>query len=310
MAVALHGDRSPLLPLVTSSAMKLLSPLALAPIILVSVAVHGAEPPRAVVTLQDGRTIAGLLDDATDDRALWIRLSEQRIRLAVSYPWNEVAGIEVDGTDVTEGEILASPDEYLAEWPRFLLFDEQEPLTTTYREEPIEDLRRATATSFGARLANWDRDVEPDGYEVAVRVLDEYGRPMAVRGTLSARLVGERNGGPGTPTVPAVPTVLERWSKRIDFEQFVGGQAIFRLPFRAIFPERELDIQPGGILEIEVGAFGHGRMAASAAVPLRQFNAIRDRYEQSIGSRFFPGERHRHWSHADRMTDIESAIGQ
>ena len=290
--------------------MKLPSLLVLAPMLLVSIDVRGAEPPRAVVTLQDGRTITGLLDDATDDSALWIRLSEQRIRLAVSFPWNEVAVIEVDGSEVTEDEILASPQEYLAAWPQFFLFEEQEPLAAAYCEEPVVDLRRATATSFGARLANWDRDVEPDGYEVAVRVLDEYGRPMAVRGTLSARLVGERNGGPGTPTVPSVPMELERWSERLNFEQFAGGQAIFRLPFRKIFPERELDIQPGGILEIEVGAFGHGRMAASAAVPLRQFNAIRDRYEQSIGSRFFPGERHRHWSHADRMTDIESAIGQ
>lgn len=284
--------------------------LILTPMFLVTVAVRGAEPPRALVTLEDGRTITGLLDDATDKEALWVRLSEPRIRLAVSFPWDEVSTIKVNGTQVTEDEILAAPEEFLAAWPKFFLFEEQESLAAAFDNEPTADQRRAVATSFAARLANWDRDVEPDGYEIAVRVLDEYGQPMAVRGTLSARIVGERNGGPGTPTVPSVPMVLDRWTERIDVEQFVGGQAVFRLPFRKIAPERELDIQPGGVLEIEVGAFGHGRMAASAAVPLRQFNAIRDRYEQSTGSRFFPGERHRHWSHPDRMSDIQSAIGQ
>ncbi len=250
----------------------------------------------ARVALVDGRVVEGELDDATDEHHLWLRRGDDRVLLSTSYRWNEVASVEIDGQVVTSKQILDQSADYVAAWPEYFLFaqDESHRAHSATCDEPIGRLPRAVSTSFVAELANWDGDVEPDGYEIAVTVFDELGQPMAVRGTLAARLEGERGDRRG---VPMVPVELERWTNRIDLDQFANGPAVFRLPFRQIDPEVELDIEPGGILEVEVGAFGYGRMAASRAVPIRAFNPIRDRYELSTGSRFFPGERHEYWNH-------------
>ncbi len=275
--------------------MKLPSSLCLVPLLFFST-LAVADGPYARVTLVDGRVVEGQLDEATDEDQLWVCWGDERVLLSMSYRWDEVDTIEIDGQPITPDELLARPEGIFAIRPEFFLFESDETAVAVLPdcELPPAQLPRAVSTNFEATLANWDGDVEPDGYEIAVTVVDEFGYPMPVRGTLMATLVGERSAG---GSVPTEPVVLERWSERIDPVQFDGGPAVFRLPFRRIRPEVDLDIQPGGILQVEVGAFGQGRMASSAAVAIREFNAIRDRYELSTGERFFPGERHDRWSH-------------
>jgi hypothetical protein len=271
--------------LYTALLVALVSPMALAT----------AQPPQVRVTFADGRVVEGAIDEATDDHHLWIRLSAERVELAASYGWDEVATIDAGDQQLSKDQLLADRQTYMAGWPEYFLFDEtQSGESPAACVGPTMIEPRAASTSFVATLANWDGDVEPDGYEIAVTVLDEYGHPMPVRGTLSATLVGERT---DRRAAPHPPVVLQRWSERMVPEQFAGGPAVFRLPFRQIRPERDLELAPGGILQIEVGAFGHGRFASSAAVAVREFNPVRDRFEQRTGSRFFPGERHERWHH-------------
>ena len=250
------------------------------------------EPPQAVVTLVDGRVVTGTVDDATDTVDLWIRRGDDRVLLATSYRWQEVASVELDGEAWTPDEIVGLLSRVSKPWPRYALFEQEEKLQV---ERPSVEVRQqATSASFVARLANWDADVEPDGYLVELTVYDQFGRPMPVRGSVRARLVGERT---TSYLVPGEPVELERWSETLEQSQFANGPAVLRLPFRQIRPEHQTEIAPGALLELEVGAFGHGQMAASAAVPTRQFNPVRDRFEQRTDNRFAPGERHEPWSH-------------
>ena len=246
-----------------------------------------APAAQVVATLADGRVVAGEVDSRTDGEWLWLQRSEGRVWLSMPYEWSEVSDLQLNDQPIARDQLLLQLDQYAVEEPTLAVLGETDDLVL-----PLEPLvaapRRATSCSFVAELANWDGDVEPDGYLVAVTVLDECGEPMAVRGTLSAKLVGERTDDRGF-AVEAVE--LERWSDRVEKSQFDYGPAVFRLPFWQVRPEVDIDLCPGAILQVEVGAFGHGRMASSASVPLREFNPLRDTFQQQTGSRFFPGER-------------------
>lgn len=254
--------------------------------ILLNLASH-ASAAEVVALLADGRTVAGQVDARTDEQSLWLQTSEGRAWLSVPYAWSEIAGLQLDGKPVERDQLLEQLRDIAAEEPTLAVLGEPEDSVLPLAP-PLGAPRRATSCSFVAELANWDADVEPDGYLVAVTVLDQCGRAMAVRGTLSAKLVGEQTDDRGF-AVEAVE--LERWSDRVEISQFEYGPAVFRLPFRQIRPEVDIDLCPGAILQVEIGAFGHGRMAASAGVPLREFNPLRDTFQQQTGSRFFAGER-------------------
>lgn len=249
-----------------------------------------AAKPNVRLELSDGRFMEGRLDDATDSRYLWLRRDAERIVLANSYRWDEIARVIVDGKEVETEDLLASASKYATSWPDSFLFVEYEGAQTRRAHAslaPARERPRAVACSFAATLANWDRDIEPDGYEIAVTVTDQYGYPVAVRGTLSATLIGERVSRAGDRPIRGE---LERWSERISPRQFDAGPAILRLPFRQLRPELDLEVEPWAVLQIEVGAFGDGRFASSATVPIREYNPLRDRLQQQTGSRFFRGE--------------------
>ncbi|QDU54767.1 hypothetical protein [Aeoliella mucimassa] len=251
-----------------------------------------AEVPAARVTMVDGRVVTGEIDDATDRDHLWIRRGEGRVLMATSYKWSEVEQVELDGQPRTSQQLLESLQKISKPWPKYPLLEEKDRLRI---KQPSADAgRRATSASFVARLSNWDGDVEPDGYLVELTVFDQFGKAMPVRGTVQARLVGERT---SSYIVPGEPEELERWSDNLSLDQFTDNVVTLRLPFRSIRPEQQVELAPGAILEIEVGAFGHTRLASSTAVPTRVFNPVRDRFEQRTGSRCAPGERSERWSH-------------
>jgi hypothetical protein len=140
-----------------------------------------------------------------------------------------------------------------------------------------------------ACLINLDRDVEPDGLRIAIAAIDADGRPVVVRGSLTARLFGERR--PNDAPVVDFPE-LDRWSQRVVPADFVDGIAAYELRFRRTAPEWQFDLLPDAVLEVRLGAFGHGNYAAAAPVVIRPFNPIRDDRQQRLGSRFFPREIH------------------
>ena len=136
-----------------------------------------------------------------------------------------------------------------------------------------------------ACLVNFDRDVEPDGLAITIAAIGDDGLPVAVRGSLEARLFGERR--PNDARVVAFPE-LDRWTQPVKADDFVDGVVTFNLPFRRTAPEWQFDLLPDAVVEVRLGVFGDGNFAASAPVVIRQFNPLRDNRQQHLKSRFMP----------------------
>lgn len=257
-------------------------------LILSSSMVRAAEPPVIVVELTDGRVVEGQIDEATDDTYLWLRRSTNGIVLATSYPWSSVAGGRTKSGSYTPGELKRGASDLKADWPREFLIQPTEPENQEIVEMPPPAAAGRTASvHFSAELANWDYDAEPDGYLLRVSVLDDSGQPMVVRGTLRAKLVGDRE---HRRLHYRAGTELDRWTERIDARDFASGCATYKLRFHNLRPEHDVDVLPDALLHIEVGVFGAGRFEATQPVPVRYFNPVRDRLQLGTGSRLLRDE--------------------
>ena len=243
-----------------------------------------AQQVRAVAN--DGRVLSGELDSRTDQQALWIRQSASSVVLAIALDWEQLAEATLDGQNATRSELqeqaAATPS---APSPVTVV----EPLVPIVPQAPLPQRppRLRSVEIVDACLANFDRNVEPDGLLLTIAPLDEQRRAIAVRGSLAVRLFGQRRAN----TQPAATFGdLEHWTLPVRPGDFVDGLATYELRFRGTAPEWEFDLLPDALLSVELGAFGHGNFAAAAPVTIRAFNPFRDNLQQNRGSRFAPEE--------------------
>jgi hypothetical protein len=138
-----------------------------------------------------------------------------------------------------------------------------------------------------ACVVNFDRDVEPDGIEIFIAAVGDNGAPLAVAGSLTVALLGERR--PARVSVVQFGE-LDRWTQPVAPGDFVDGVATYQLPFRRSAPEWQFDLLPDSIVTAQLGAFGHGNFAASKPVVIRPFNPLRDNLQLLEETRFLPGE--------------------
>jgi hypothetical protein len=250
-----------------------------------------AEPEgAAIVETVDGRQLSGRIDERSDQRALWLRREEPGVVLASAVAWTDVCSAAVDGATLSPDELKARRAELAtaAAPPNIegLAAEAVAPMpSATIFMRPRARVRRVEI--LGADLVNLDRDVEPDGFRIAIAAVDEQGSPVAVRGTLRAFAYGERR-----PLLePEVKyDEIGRWTQRVRPEDFVDGVAVYELRLRRTAPEWEFDLLPDALLTIELGAAGHGNFAASTPIILRKFNPLRDSLQQHQGRRFLPAE--------------------
>jgi hypothetical protein len=264
-------------------------------LICLTLAVHGATANAVVavehpVTIEthDGRALSGLIDDRTDGNALWLRVAEDNIVLAVPTAWGEVSQATVAGDETSVAELQQRHDELTSAGPKLSSLETVTPnavVQAAFMAPRTPRVRNLEIVDAG--LVNLDRDVEPDGLSVTIVAIGFDGAPTAVRGTLRAELHGERR-STGDPT-PQFEE-LGRWTQRVRSEDFVEGAATYCLPFRRVAPEWEFDVMPDAVLTVELGASGHGNYSASAPVALRPFNPLRDELQQWRGTRFLPNE--------------------
>lgn len=257
-----------------------------------------AETPRepdstiAVATV-DGRELQGAVDVRTNDETLWLRLQEQQIVMAVAVPWSHVVSAQVGDETLEPAKLREAVAALATQGPTTLI--EEAVVAPSYLVEPFvlaSDARRARVRNveiIGAHLVNLDRDVEPDGLEVTIAAIGDDGLPLAVRGNVTAQLAGEQR--------PAMISAvdfgeLDRWSERVEPEDFVDGAACFTFRFRRTAPEWQFDLLPDALLTVKLGAYGHGNFAASAPVVLRKLNPLRDDLQLLEGTRFLPQEIH------------------
>lgn len=273
----------------------LLAAVALAP----RTGLVAAENPRqsnsTIVAIEtfDGREISGLVDARTDDEALWLRLDERQIVMAVAVPWINIASTRVGEDDVEPEALKTAAASLASRGPTTLIAEAVVP--PSYLVDPFVQAagaRRARVRNVeivDAQLVNLDRDVEPDGLQVTIAAIGDDGLPMAIRGNLVAQLAGERR--------PAMVSgvyfdELDRWSERVEPEDFVDGAACYTFKFRRTAPEWQFDLLPDALLTVKLGAYGHGNFAASAPVILRKLNPLRDNLQLLEGTRFLPQEIH------------------
>ncbi len=248
------------------------------------------------IQARDGRTLTGVVDDRTDGDRLWLRREESGIILASSVAWDEIDAVDLDGASLSVDE-LANQATHLAtaEAAWYAEVVQQElpyhalvtPATGRFSHGRASRVRSVQIVA--ACLANFDRDMEPDGLQIALVALDERGAPVSVRGNFTAQLVGERR-----PALAPHRTfgMLERWSETVRPIDFIDGVATFELPFRRTAPEWEFELTPDALVNVTLGVYGEGNFAASAPVMLREFNPLRDHLQLEQGTRFGPFEVH------------------
>ena len=261
----------------------------------------GFEPARAVeqdsvrrlsVQTVDGRTLDGTMDLRTDDRSLWIRQADSGVVLVTAVAWHDVDAATMDGERVEAWELREQRRELASETPEAAALDEgggsaaAEPVASTAIVRPVQ-VRNLEIVD--ACVVNFDRDVEPDGLSISIVAVGDNGAPLAVAGSLSVQLLGERR--PARVSLQAFGE-LDRWTQPVAPRDFVDGVATYQLRFWRSAPEWQFDLLPDAMLTARLGAFGHGNYAASKPVVVRPFNPLRDNLQLLEETRFLPGELH------------------
>jgi hypothetical protein len=248
------------------------------------------------ILTDDGRVLTGELDARTTADHLWVRKESENVILATSVRWTAIASAKVDGQPLDVAQLAERSDQLASETrPRFWQETSASPGTGSVQRSPPSDRAPAATTRSGritsleieAVLVNLDRDVEPDGYEVAITVVDEFGHEVPVKGSLYVRLMGERN---IHHTGRIRFEVFETWNQPVAPHHFKDGVAMYVLPFRTFNPEFDDELRPDAQLNVRLGVFGEGNFAATTPVPLWNFSPYRDRLQMFEGSRFFRNE--------------------
>ena len=244
------------------------------------------------IRTRDNRALEGQVDSRTDQHQLWIRQQSEHIVLITPVRWDAIASAALDDAPIEIASLVemasrlasAGPVAFLAQHE--VIDPPQDVLLSAPQVHPHDPGARMTPTTrvtnieIAARLVNFDRDVEVDGIEVAVVVLDTQGYPVPVRGSLSGNLIVERvNSHTGRARFENV----QRWSQPVATADFVEGTAFYRLPFRTVRPEMDLALRSQGLLNVRLGVAGQGNYEGdrpgghSTAQPGSRHAAVADR---------------------------------
>ncbi len=263
--------------------------IAAAACLIMPLASSAQSSESVTITTVDGRVLAGQLDSRTDQMHLWVRHESEQIILATPVLWSSIASATVGEEPVDATALREQQSDLASSGPFGFLAISGEPAESTVDEpsanHPIPS--EVTAIEVSAALVNLDHDVEPDGFEVAIAALDREGQTVPVRGTLYARLWGERH---NSHDGRVMMEDLGRWTKRVQPADFLDGVATLRLRFRTANPAHDLALLHNGLLNVRLGAYGHGNFEASVSVPLRHFEPFRDHVQLHKGSRYLHGE--------------------
>jgi hypothetical protein len=262
------------------------------PALLVGERLRAQETTQTVAAVSaDGRVLRGILDARSDDDRLWLRTEEGAAVLTTSLAWRDVVEVTLNGKAVNPANLRRRAAARASRGPMLsALLQARPPATLSHATpRPPRRVRVRNLEIVDACLVNLDRDVEPDGLTVSIAAIGDDGTPLSVRGSLQARLFGERR--PADASIDVFEH-LDDWTQPVAVTDFIEGVATYELRFRKTAPEWEFDLLPDAVLEVRLGAFGHGNYAASAPVLVRAFNPLRDNLQLRGRTRFLPHELH------------------
>ena len=245
----------------------------------------------------DQRHLTGVIDARTNARHLWIRHESSNTVLSVPVAWTSIASATLDGASV-EVAGLAEVAKRQATVGGVDFFAKPAPIAATNQSPPPDANYHGVAPpalhdpqivniEIDACLVNLDRDVEPDGVEVAVAALNRYGETRPVRGSFVARLTVERG---DFHTGRIQYETAQRWSQAVSRRDFHNGVAVYRLRFRTVRPEQDLELSSLGLLNVRFSVAGQGNFEASTPLSIRPLNPFRDWLQLQRGTRFLRDE--------------------
>ena len=242
------------------------------------------------VETTDNRVLRGEIDSKSSAELLWVRHAQERIVLTSSVAWSAIQSAKLDGNAIEIAALKQQVQQQslplAAETPPSFFTKHvvrKMPLATHGSRAPA----RIVSIQVDAILVNLDRDVEPDGLQVAIIAYNDQGNSVPVRGNLSARLWGQRSNSHGSPLRFEE---LQRWTQPVERKDFQDDVATFAWRFRTVRPEFDFRLWPDALLNVRLGVPGQGNYEASVPVIVRSFNPFRDRLQQYEGSRFLPNE--------------------
>ena len=264
---------------------------------------------QVAVQMRDGRELRGEVDVRTDQETLWLRTTAPSIVLRSAVAWEEVVQARRDGQTLSVEELrVLAPTVKTKLDDQF--FADSKPaegrLRTAASTFPDEDAAQSShkvrVLRIDATVANWDRDVEPDGLRVVVAPVDALGEVVPVDGQISLKLIGQAQ-----QTLTSERSrqrrlfpELGRWTLSVRKKDFTSWGATYDIPFRESNPTFDLAISPAALLHASLGVSGQGTFKASNAhIWLRDLSAIRDELQLRTNRRYFPAEDARRHSAGD-----------
>lgn len=238
-----------------------------------------------VVETSTGNKLTGVVDLRTDDEQLWLRFERPGVMLIRPLAWSEVERVDhgqesLDGPSFQEIAV-----ELATEGVRPSTLIDRRDLTNDSPRDAILARRglrfseSVCSIDVSAHLANWDADVENDGLLLRLEAIDGHGQRIEATGVIEAELLGfERQTFSSAPHARGkVLKRIGRWRIRVDGDDFRGGVAVVRLPFRGVQPERDTNWAAYGMLQARFVVPGEGAFHASVeSVRVRAWSPTRD----------------------------------
>ena len=256
------------------------------------------------VSVASGRVFLAQIDPTSNAERLCLRFGTAQATVWRSVAWPRVVEVRTRDKTFSGAEFQQALARH--EWPADddLFPDAPESLPVPALTMPATAERDAQASfdssamqlgdglvrtlHIEAYLGNWDSDVEVDGILLHVFPLDDYGQILPIDGVIEVNLIGERQ---YIRSITDPFPQLGRWTQQVSAEQVGPRGAVFQLPFQAIHPEFDLDVNSFGLVHARLIVPGAGTFDDSAGmVRIRPYSEVRDRNQQIGGVRFFPQE--------------------
>ena len=278
-----------------------------------------AEMPATVVTvhMRNGKMTKGLVDADTDKFHLVLRRASANVVLRTRVPWMSVSLVTADEWVLSAEQMkLLIPQlssmgsrtafngsSFIKDSRPYWIAGDTAALASrggvvsvavSDRSGDIHAARSVKSLQLVTQLANWDSDAAIDGLLVEIRPLDQFGQLVPVDGQLNLKLLGLSR-TPGGQVQPGLSPVefpeLATWTQAVHKADFMREGAIYRLEFRGFRPERDLSIDPVGMISARLVVPGTGTFAASEGLTvLRPYSPIRDFHQMFRGTRTLPRE--------------------
>jgi hypothetical protein len=252
---------------------------------------------QVVVRLDDGRSVAGEVDARTNEHRLWLRTTAPAIVLRSGFEWERIVSARHRDRVLSDQDLRQLVPTWKSELSNDSFFTAPDWRKVNDNRRTRGGDRRVRSLHIEGVVANWDDDVEADGLKLFVFPRAADGRVVPVDGVLDVRLFGHVVGPAKRrslfPERQLFPE-LERWSKRLRASDFGPQGAVYKLPFRRIHPEINLNIGADGLLHARLGVSGQGAFdASSATLRIRPSSRFRDQLQHHTDRRFLPIENSR-----------------